>query len=509
MVNYYTGVELSITQWGFPLDDSWIASQFSKNLANGHFFEYNIGYPSTGTTSPLYTLVLATVYKISNNMILSGKFIGVLFYILTSVGVYFLTMEITKIRRVAFLAAIFYLVTPRAVWSALSGMEITLFSFLIVFMGYILCKYLTSGDVKLLWLSSAIAGLAHLARPEGALLLVLSIFVQIVHESGFFNKDGRNLRKVFVKDNLKIYSAQILIFLAIISFWMVFCYSTTGHLTTNTLSAKGGHFRFPPDFQYLKTVFELHKTYPGWNGSSIFLIGFVIGTLATLVKKSKKAVIPLFMFFGMILGYASVYPWPYQYGRYLMPIVPLFTIFGAYGLILGIDFILLHMSNITKTVEKSKSITILSLLLALLIMYPSYVSANQGFPITYALNVKNTNDMQVHLGHWVNNNLPKDARIAVESAGAIIFYSDRYIIDYPGLTVPEIALNKNNKEFDLYKFCEEQGINYWIDYEHDITAEPYLEPIYKRTIEYVTITPRDTQYVYKINWDTYHEVKDH
>lgn len=507
MVNYYTGVELSITQWGFPLDDSWIFSQFAKNAANGFIFEYNIGYPTPGTTSPLYTLVLAIIYKLSNNIILSGKFVGVLFYMLTSVGVYFLTIEITKIRRAAFLAAIFYLVTPRAVWSALSGMEITLFSFLIVFMGYLLCKYLTSGDVKLLWFSSAIAGLAHLARPEGALLLVLSIFVQIVYQRDLLDKNSRNLRNVFVKDNLKIYSSQILIFLAVISFWIAFCYSTTDHLTVNTLSAKGGHFRFPPDFQYLKTVFELHNTYPGWSGSSIFLIGFVIGTLTAVVKKQKKAIMPLLMFFGMILGYASVYPWPYQYGRYLMPIIPLFTIFGAYGLVLGIDFIVSYLSNIAKTTEKSRYMVILSVFLALIIMYPSYVSANQGFSITYALNVKNTNDMQVNLGHWVNDNLPKDARIVVESAGAIIFFSGRYIIDYPGLTVPEIAFNKNNESFNEFQFYEEQGINYWIDYGHDLAVEPYFELIHENPIQYNTITGGDAQYVYAFNWTTYHKIK--
>ena len=42
-----------------PFDDSYITFRYSLNLAAGHGFVFNVGDPVLGTTTPLWTLVLA------------------------------------------------------------------------------------------------------------------------------------------------------------------------------------------------------------------------------------------------------------------------------------------------------------------------------------------------------------------------------------------------------------------------------------------------------------------
>ena len=57
---HYTGGE-----WILPLDDTYIYLQYARNLAHGHFMQFNAGDPPTsGATSFLYPILLAAGYLI-------------------------------------------------------------------------------------------------------------------------------------------------------------------------------------------------------------------------------------------------------------------------------------------------------------------------------------------------------------------------------------------------------------------------------------------------------------
>src|SRR4029453_13776223 len=56
----------------------------------------------------------------------------------------------------------------------------------------------------------------------------------------------------------------------------------------------------------------------------------------------------------------------------------------------------------------------------------------------YGWAVQNINAMQVHLGRWVDENVPKTARVAGKDIGAHAFFSRREVIDLMGLVTPEI-----------------------------------------------------------------------
>src|SRR4030042_6546386 len=47
---------------GFPLDDAWIHQTYSRNLSSLGEWSYLPGHPSAGSTSPLWTIILAVGY---------------------------------------------------------------------------------------------------------------------------------------------------------------------------------------------------------------------------------------------------------------------------------------------------------------------------------------------------------------------------------------------------------------------------------------------------------------
>ena len=63
----FLGAMLSYTRGHLapPLDDVFIYFQYARNLAHGHWFEYNVGEGfSSGATGFLYTLVLTFGYRL-------------------------------------------------------------------------------------------------------------------------------------------------------------------------------------------------------------------------------------------------------------------------------------------------------------------------------------------------------------------------------------------------------------------------------------------------------------
>jgi hypothetical protein len=57
---------------------------------------------------------------------------------------------------------------------------------------------------------------------------------------------------------------------------------------------------------------------------------------------------------------------------------------------------------------------------------------------TYALNVKNTNEMQVAIGRWVRDHVPVGSLLAVNDVGAIGVISNCPVLDLQGLVTPEV-----------------------------------------------------------------------
>ncbi len=72
-VLFYLLVSARVSRIGFPLDDAWIHLTYARNFALHEQWAFRLGDPSAGSTSPLWTILLAIGY-ILNLRPTSGRF---------------------------------------------------------------------------------------------------------------------------------------------------------------------------------------------------------------------------------------------------------------------------------------------------------------------------------------------------------------------------------------------------------------------------------------------------
>jgi hypothetical protein len=119
----------------------------------------------------------------------------------------------------------------------------------------------------------------------------------------------------------------------------------------------------------------------------------------------------------------------------------------------------------------------------------------------YAWGVQNINAMQVHLGHWVRDNVPSGARIAVNDIGAIAYVSRRPVIDLMGLVTPDIIPYRREGEPGVIRYLAERCPEYVIVFPEwfpQMTARAdALEPIYRVRLEHNEVAGGPEMVVYR------------
>ena len=155
---------------GFPLDDSWIHLAFARNLATGGGLSINPGELVAGTTGPLWTALVSLGVLLPLDDLVWMKLLGLAHFLGGVALVLALARRLGLGGGLSAFAAVLTLGTGWLAWSALSGMEISLFVFLSL--AGILLHLRERDDPARPPLSLAVFGLAALARPEGLGLVV-------------------------------------------------------------------------------------------------------------------------------------------------------------------------------------------------------------------------------------------------------------------------------------------------------------------------------------------------
>ena len=153
---------------GFPLDDAWIHQTFARNLAQFREWSFNPGYPTSGSTSPLWTFLLAPAFLLNIPPVAWAFILGAIFFCLTVILIKAVVEQFVSIEG-TFLYITAVAVTGlewHLIWAAASGMETILFCLLLT-----LVLFLTLNIRSKPFLIGLAIGVSIWIRPEGVTLL--------------------------------------------------------------------------------------------------------------------------------------------------------------------------------------------------------------------------------------------------------------------------------------------------------------------------------------------------
>jgi hypothetical protein len=416
---------------GFPLDDAWIHQTYARNLAHWGEWAYVPGEPSAGSTAPLWSLLLAFGYWLNLSLYAWAYLLGGLGLFATAV-----LGEILFRRLVPgahgpvpwvglFLAAEWHLV-----WAAGSGMETVLYAALVL--GVLGLLPATQGR-GWGWLGLLI-GAGVWVRPDSITLLGPALLVL------FFG--GRTWRER-ISGSLWLGGGFILLFLP----YLVFNLQVQGSLWPNTFYAKQAEYaemRAAP----LLGRYAAQLMLPLVGGGLFLLPGFVFWVWEAARCRNWAGLGAAVWFLGFAAVYAERLPVTYQYGRYLIPAMPVYFVLGAAGLAL----ILARW--------KGKWAWVLSRawLFSLVGVELAFFALVAGF---YARDVAIIETEMVATAQWLADHTEPDALLAVHDIGAVGYFSERRLVDLAGLVSPEVIPIIRDEEA-LEAWLDEQDVDYLV-----------------------------------------------
>lgn len=461
---------------GFPLDDSWIHFQFARNLAEGHGFAYNPGVPVSGSTAPLWTLLLAGLFKAGGVDPAWAKAAGVAAALGAAWMARRLCLAWTGDTSLGLTAGLVTVWSAPMVWGALSGMEVTLAAFLVT--GALGAH--TMGRVAI---AAALGGLAVLARPESVLLLPL-----------FWLAGPLTARRSVIVWGLPA---------AILLPWILFNVRTSGTPLPATAAAKiegglvgvlfGAHESLVTTF--LSRPWRFEREWLAWLASvNVLLPVLLLPGLWVLWRRGGRAwALPALILPLHPLGMALLAPYrgpAFQEGRYSIQLLPL-------TIVVAVTALLPLLSRARHGASWAR-------LACALLLLASVASLGAG-ATRYAWAVQNIEAMQVSLGRWVDAETPIGARLAVNDVGAIGFLGRREVVDVMGLVTPAIISHRRSGDAGILRYLERTCPDYLIIFPEWFPVlaarADRFTPIHRVKLDHNTVAGADEMVVYETAWN--------
>lgn len=468
--------------FSFPLDDPWIHLQFARNLIEyGAYSYFKDQVITSGSTSPLYTFLAALLYLIIKNEFILSYIIGILFFGLMTYFFFKLTQFEFNSNYAALVLSILVAIQPKLGLISVSGMETTMFIFFIISSIYFYRRenYLIAG---------IFSGLSVWARPEGLILIAILTFDLIIQIIYFKTEFAEK----FIKE--KRYVHFVLPILIIIISYFLFNYILSGNILPNTYKAKLTYYFGSDRKNFLKRdVIDYFST----KEFILIWIPFVLNILFIVRDIFKKEYNKSIVYFSFILSFILIYyiqlPFTHRFGRYLMPVIPIYLL-TAFD---GFQRILNYLQVKSKS-DQSKFLNIIYVAFGLFILV---LSLNQipknAEEIAYT--GKYHYDRHIRIAEWIKQNTKENEVIATHDIGAIAFYSNRKIIDMVGLVNPEVIEHLNDKNLSDYlkNYFIKNNVSYFV------TMRNWFEAVNQRPV-YIPINEFEFMEVFKFDPQRFH-----
>lgn len=395
----------SIRPW--MLDDAFISFRYAENFAAGSGIVFNPGERVEGYTTFFWVLLLGAGKALGLKVISLSQYLGALFALGTVALLLFANRFSGVIsQKSSLLAALFLgtcgVFTP---WPS-SGMEVTLFTFLLSF-SLLYHLYLAEKEhppgLQLLLLGVFLA-LAALTRPEGLLITALVLAERLMTKR---RAAWRNF--IF----------PLLAFAAIYLPYFAWRFTYYGYLLPNTFYTKVGanSEQIARGLAYLKDFLS-----PAFLIGAIALIPFL--TLRWFRNYRKLSIIPI-----VLLLYTA---YIIAVGGDIMPAFRFFTpLLPMLCLLAGI--------SLTSLPGPKKAVAIAGIVFSLAVVAYNLHEIKHDRYIHHKIKIDQVAARGREVGIWLRLNSRSNAVLATNTAGSIPYFSRLKTIDMLGLNDVHIA----------------------------------------------------------------------
>lgn len=400
-------------------DDALITLTYAKNLARGDGFVFNHPPPVLGTTTPLFTMVVAALGAVVVFADLTT--VALLVSALCWVGLIWCWFAFRReFLLTDWQAAVVGLVMAASGWIRHLEMEAYLFALLLtVATGLFFRGRLAA--------AGAASALLVLTRGEGALLFGILLFLAIATERPC--QRPRSDAPWSRSGTLLLCTGFGIPMLA----WSVYAHITFGTVVPNTLAAKvaqGASGLWRPFLEQLVRVWipswGTRLALPGVPLLGVWYLLVVIG-LAAVVRRHRPLLVLVVWMVAYVGSYALLgvagYPW------YALPVYFVLSLLLGVGLAFVARLVaqLLHGGR-RGAVAAAVVVTVIVLWL--------------GIPTARAALTPRTSQRQVaylDLARWLRDHTDPSASVAYHEIGYLGYYTDNRIVDLVGLVSPDIT----------------------------------------------------------------------
>jgi arabinofuranosyltransferase len=411
------------------VDDAYITFRYARNLAMGLGFVYNPGQHVLGTTTPLYTGLMALAWTLGlHDLPAVALAVNALADAATAALLYWLALRLEAGRIVALGLGLAWAVSPMSVTFAIGGMET---SAVILFLAGSFAAYVVGRSR----LSAALMALAVLTRPD-ALIAAGLLFADMALRS-LLAHDGAPL----VTRLRRLPWAEAAIFVGILVPWIAFAAAYFGSPLPQSVQAKVRAYQLDPLsalirlLQHFSTPFFEHRVLGRfWPavGLPLYLFLYVAGALR-LIRHTART-LPLLLYplvYVAVFSAANVLVFRW----YLAPPLPFYFL----GILVGLGAI---TTIVAQALGRSRigawatTVVAAALLLSSLSEYTLHPDHGPNRPAPEMAWFK-LELLYRQAAEGIRPDLKPGDVVAAADIGAVGWFSEAPILDTLGLISPE------------------------------------------------------------------------
>jgi len=426
----------------FIQDDAFISFRYAKNFVKGFGLVFNKGEKLEGYTNFLWTIIIALPLKFNLDPIKFVFITGIVFFIITLLLTYKLSILIFKSKTLSLITIILLGTNYTMSCYATGGLETQMQTAIVTACYYLFIKYMleSNWELKTSFSLSILLALSILTRPDSIL------FAVIIFSTSIFVKKKEGL---FQASKLKNYLALIVPFLVIMLFYLIWKVNYYGNILPNTFYAKADG----------QTSIISGLIYVGWFLATYWLFLFPL----ILIFFFKEFLHETNFKINLLL--ITILVWT----LYLIKIGGGFMEFRFFVPILPFIFIVI-VWIIDKIIQPEKLKVVFLVIIIIGSIFHAvtfhYQSGIEGIRVLES-HLTNPNENWIAVGKNLKTIFgDSDIKIAVTAAGAIPYYSELPTLDMLGLNDKYVAREKNvvsnrpgHQKLASISYLQSKGVN--------------------------------------------------